>query len=87
MSQKLNIRDGDTMNNEQKQYLMNTIVKITNHIEAQNDAKRDMVQAYNRELKDSKKRLKLYAKAIAADNIEILEEIMGEFEIAEFLKL
>ena len=45
MSQKLNIRDGDTMNNEQKQYLMNTIVKITNHIEAQNDAKRDMVQA------------------------------------------
>ena len=75
------------MNNEQKQYLMNTIVKITNHIETQSDAKKDMVQAYNRELKDSKKRLKLYAKAIAADNIEILEEIMGEFEIAEFLKL
>ena len=75
------------MNNEQKQYLMNTVVKITNHIETQSDAKKDMVQAYNRELKESKKRLKLYAKAIVADNLEILEEIMGEFEIAEFLKL
>ena len=75
------------MNNEQKQYLMNTVVKITNHIETQSDAKKDMVQAYNRELKESKKRLTIYAKAIAADSIEILEEIMGEFEIAEFLKL
>ncbi len=75
------------MNNEQKQYLMNTIVKITNHIETQIDAKRDMSQAYNREIKDSKNRLKLYAKSVAADNIEILEEIMGEFEMAEFMKL
>jgi hypothetical protein len=75
------------MNNEQKQYLMNTIVKITNHIEAQKEAKSDMVQAYNRELKDSQKRLKSYAKAIAADNIEILHDIMGEFELADFMKL
>jgi hypothetical protein len=75
------------MNNEQKQYLMNTIVKITNHIETQSDAKRDMSNAYNREIKDSKNRLKLYAKSVAADNIEILEEMMGEFEMAEFMKL
>lgn len=75
------------MNNEQKQYLMNTIVKITNHIETQSQAKRDMSQAYNREIKDSKKRLNLYAKSVAADNIEILEEIMGEFEMAELMKL
>ncbi len=46
-----------------------------------------MVKSYNTEIKESKKRLKVYAKAVGAESLEPLEEIMGEFELAELEKI
>lgn len=75
------------MNKYQIDYLSKKIVQITNHIEKLLDDKRDLVKGYNTELKESKKRLRIYAKAVEAESIEPLEEIMGEFELAEFEKI
>lgn len=75
------------MNTEQLEYLKNKIVQIANHIDKQKQDKQALVKSYSTEIKDSDKRLNIYAKAVAADSIEALDEIMGEFELAEFDKI
>jgi len=75
------------MNTEQLEYLKNKIVQIANHIDKQKQDKQALVKSYTTEIKDSEKRLNIYAKAVAADSIEALDEIMGEFELAEFDKI
>lgn len=75
------------MNKDQIDYLSKKIVQITNHIEKQLDDKRTIVRSYTTEIKDSQKRLNTYARAVGAENIEILNEVMGEFELAEFEKI
>jgi hypothetical protein len=75
------------MNTEQLEYLKNKIVQIANHIDKQKQDKQALVKSYSTEIKDSEKRLNIYAKAVAADSIEALDEIMGEFELAEFDKI
>ena len=75
------------MNKEQIDYLSKKIVQITNHIEKQLGDKNAIVKSYNTEIKDSKKRLHIYARAVAAESTEVLEEVMGEFELAEFSKI
>ena len=75
------------MNKNQVDYLSKQIVKITNHIEKQLDDRSALLKSYNAEIKESKKRLKVYAKAVGAESIEPLEEIMGEFELAELEKI
>jgi hypothetical protein len=75
------------MNKDQIEYLSKKIVQITNHIEKQLDDKRALMRSYTTEIKDSQKRLNTYARAVGAENIEILNEVMGEFELAEFEKI
>lgn len=75
------------MNKDQIDYLSKKIAQITTHIEKQLDDKRALLKSYNNEIKDSQKRLNVYAKAVVAESIEPLEEIMGEFELAEFEKI
>jgi ribosomal protein S15P/S13E len=75
------------MNKDQIDYLSKKIVQITNHIEKQLDDKRALMRSYTTEIKDSQKRLNTYARAVGAENIEILNEVMGEFELAEFEKI
>ena len=75
------------MNKNQVDYLSKKIVQITNHIEKQLEDKSALVKSYNTEIKESKKRLKVYAKAVGAESLEPLEEIMGEFELAELEKI
>ncbi len=75
------------MNTEQLEYLKNKIVQIANHIDKQKQDKQALVKSYSTEIKDSEKRLNTYAKAVAADSIDALDEIMGEFELAEFDKI
>jgi ribosomal protein S15P/S13E len=64
------------MNQKQIEFLSKKIVQITNHIEKQTEEKKELVAGYNREIKDSKKRVKCYAKAVAAEAFEHLEEVM-----------
>jgi ribosomal protein S15P/S13E len=75
------------VNSDQIEYLSKKIVQIANHIEQQLEDKATLVRGYNTEIKDSKKRLKIYAKAVGAESIEPLKEIMGEFELNEFEKI
>jgi hypothetical protein len=75
------------MNQDQIEYLSKKIVQITNHIEQQLEDKAILVKGYNTEIKDSKKRLRIYAKAVGAESIDPLKEIMGEFELNEFEKI
>ncbi len=75
------------MNKNQVDYLSKKIVQITNHIEKQLEDRAALLRSYNTEIKESKKRLKVYAKAVGAESIEPLEEIMGEFELAELEKI
>lgn len=75
------------MNQKQIDFLSKKIVQITNHIHKLTDEKTDLVAGYNREIKDSKKRVKVYAQAVQADSNEKLGEVMGEFELAEFEKM
>ena len=75
------------MNKNQVDYLSKQIVKITHHIEKQLEDRATLLKGYNSEIKESKKRLKVYAKAVGAESIEPLEEIMGEFELAELEKI
>jgi len=75
------------VNNEQIEYLKNKIVQMATHIEKQTQAKKDLTKAYGIEIKDTQKRLNIYAKAVSCDAIEPLHDIMGEFELAEFEKI
>lgn len=75
------------MNKDQIDYLSKKIAQITTHIEKQLDDKRALVKSYNTEIKDSQKRLNIYAKAVVTESDEPLQEIMGEFELAEFAKI
>ncbi len=75
------------MNKNQVDYLSKQIVKITNHIEKQLEDRATLLKGYNSEIKESKKRLKVYAKAVGNESLEPLEEIMGEFELAELEKI
>ena len=75
------------MNKTQKDYLYAKIVQITNNIEKQIEDRSALLKSYNIEIKESKKRIKVYAKAVGAENLKLLDEIMGEFEIAEVEKI
>ena len=75
------------MNKDQIDYLSKKIVQITNHIEQQLEDKSVLLKGYNTEIKESKKRLKVYAKAVGAESVDTLNDIMGEFELAEFEKI
>lgn len=75
------------MNQNQIDYLSKKIVQITNNIQRLLDDKTALVKSYNNEIKESRKRRNAYAKAVEADSLDHLQEIMGEFEIAEFEKI
>jgi hypothetical protein len=75
------------MNEVQKDLLTKKIVQITTHIQRQLEERNALVGGYNREIKDCKSRVLCYAKAVETDSIETLQEIMGEFELAEFEKV
>lgn len=75
------------MNHKQIEFLTKKIVEITNHISRQLDEKSTLVKGYNTEINASRKRVNCYAKAVERDDIEQLEPIMEEFELAEFQKI
>jgi ribosomal protein S15P/S13E len=75
------------MNKSQIEYLSKKIVQMTNHIEKQLEDRSALLKSYNTEIKESKKRIKVYAKAVGAESIATLDEIMGEFELAELEKI
>lgn len=75
------------MNKDQLEYLSKKIVQITNHIQRQIEDKKQMTAGYNAEINSSKKRVIAMAKAVEVDSIDPLNDIMGEFEIAEFEKI
>jgi uncharacterized protein YlxW (UPF0749 family) len=75
------------MNQKQIEFLSKKIVQITNSIARQLDDKAALVKSYNTEIKESRKRLNAYARAVESDSLEPLNQIMGEFEIAEFEKI
>jgi hypothetical protein len=75
------------MNLGQKELLTKKIVQITTHIQRQLEERNTLVGGYNREIKDSKARALCFAKAVETDSLDPLQEIMGEFELAEFEKV
>ena len=75
------------MNQKQIEYLSAKIVQISTHIEKIMDDKKVLNAGYNREIKDSKKRVKVYCTAISTDDINKLGEVMGEFELADIEKM
>jgi hypothetical protein len=75
------------MNKDQFEYLSKKIVQITNHIQRQVEDRKVMLAGYNSEINAGKKRVIAMAKAVEIDSIDPLNEIMGEFEIAEFEKI
>jgi hypothetical protein len=75
------------MNQKQIEYLSAKIVQISTHIEKIMDDKKVLNAGYNREIKDSKKRVKVYCNAISTDDINKLGEVMGEFELADIEKM
>ena len=75
------------MNVAQVEFLTKQIIKLAGHIEKQLADKADLVRGYNTEIKESKKRMACYVKAVTIDHIEALEDVMYETELAEFSKL
>jgi ribosomal protein S15P/S13E len=75
------------MNQKQIEFLSAKIVQISTHIEKVTEDKKDLNAGYNREIRDSKKRVKVYCKAISTDDINKLGEVMGEFELADIEKM
>jgi hypothetical protein len=75
------------MNKDQNEYLSKKIVQITNHIQRQVEDRKVMVAGFDSEIKASRKRVIAMAKAVEVDSVDPLNEIMGEFELAEFEKI
>lgn len=72
------------MNKDQIDYLSEQIVKITNRIEKLLDDKKVLLSGYNTEIKDSRKRIKIYAKAVEQKSFDPLTEIMEQYELEQF---
>ena len=72
------------MNKDQSDYLSNHIVKITNRIEKLLDDKKELTAGYNREIKESRKKIKAYAKAVETMDVDPLLDVMGQYELEQF---
>jgi hypothetical protein len=75
------------MNKKQIEFLSAELVKMTNSIEKLIEDKQALTAGYNREIKDGKKKVKAYCKAIMTDDINKLTEIFGEFELAKIERI